>query len=254
MIVDGIARRAAAVKYLPEPDMMNVTLPAGSICLLTDDGTPLTAEAAAQLTARGWKVVVLAFPAEIVGTNVPLPAGVTRVTLADTTETHLQSALETIANTHGPVAAFVHLNAPARVLAGAPPNGNFFIEQEKSLLKHIFLLAKHLKKPLNEAAEAGFACFVTVVRLDGAFGTTRSGDAGAIAGGLFGLTKSVNLEWPEVYCRALDLSDGLPDAETAAQLVRELHDPNHLMVEVAYGAQGRLTLIAADPAHARTNA
>ncbi|WP_407636595.1 hypothetical protein [Fischerella muscicola] len=51
-------------------------------------------------------------------------------------------------------------------------------------------------------------------------------------------------EWPKVYCRAIDLSPDL-SAETSAQhIVAELHDPNRYLTEVAYGSQGRVTLVS----------
>jgi len=65
-----------------------------------------------------------------------------------------------------------------------------------------------------------------------------------IEGGLFGLTKSLNLEWTRVFCRALDVADGL-SAETASRaILGELSDPNRLIVEVGIGTGGRVTLVA----------
>jgi len=231
----------ARLHYLPRPDALEIHLPEGSVCVLTDDGTALTGEVATQLTAMGWRVVVLAFPQEMVPvTNAP--NGVSRIALIDNTETHLQAALENIAAQHGRIAAVVHLNPPAKVTNG------LFIEREKAILKHVFLLAKHLKKPITESALDGFACFVTIARLDGAFGTTvgatQGAHYGAIAGGLFGLAKTLNLEWPDVFCRGVDIAATTSDAQAATQIVAELRDPNRLLAEVACGAQGRTTLIA----------
>ncbi len=235
-----IPRVAAALKRLPQPDFMHITLPAGGVCVLTDDGTPLTALIAEKLSAQGWPVVVISFPADVVPTRSTLPPHIARVELADMAETRLEDALKTISTGHGPVAAFVHLSPPSRAFGA---NGDLFVDNEKALVKHAFLFAKHLKRPLQDSANAGYAAFVTVARLDGAFGT-HNGLYSAISGGLFGLTKTVNLEWPGVFCRALDVATDLEDATAAQHIVAELHDPNRLTIDVAIRREGRATLIA----------
>ena len=42
------------------------------------------------------------------------------------------------------------------------------------------------------------------------------GRFGAVDGGLFGLTKTLNLEWESVFCRALDLSPDLDAAQSVS--------------------------------------
>ena len=46
---------------------------------------------------------------------------------------------------------------------------------------------------------------MVVVSLDGEFGMGEKIDFDPISGGLFGLVKSLNLEWEPVFCRAVDL-------------------------------------------------
>ena len=79
-------------------------------------------------------------------------------------------------------------------------------------------MAKHLKQTLNEVARYERSYFLTVNRLDGAFGldssTSFRANFGAIGAGLFGLTKSLKWEWPKVFTRAIDLSPTL-DAQVA---------------------------------------
>ncbi len=234
-----IPRLPAALAYVPAPDYTETALPQGRVCLLTDDGTPFTGVVAQKLTAEGWSVVVLSFPSAVIAENAQLPAGVARVKLSDMSEKQLQSALNQITNQHGEVGAFIHLNPVTQT------NGSFFVEREKALLKQVFLLAKHLKVPLNDAAGQGFGAFVTVARLDGMLGTS-GGDYGAIAGGLFGLVKTLNLEWSGVFCRALDLAATLDTETAAAKLIDELHDPNRLLVEVGVNTDERYTLVAAE--------
>ncbi|MFN6497359.1 MAG: beta-ketoacyl synthase N-terminal-like domain-containing protein [Nostoc sp. DedQUE01] len=237
----SIQRYPAKLRTLPKPDYLDFTLPEGHITLITDDGSLTTSKLTESLVAEGSKVVVISFPQSLVPQQSPLPAGVTRVTLANLSEEHLQQQLEAIATHCGKVGAFIHLH-PIFVASntGTIP----YIEQEKAIVKHVFLMAKHLKPSLTEAAQHGRSCFCTVAHLDGAFGLDYKVNFGAIAAGLFGLTKTLRWEWPKVFTRAIDLSPRIDAQQSANHIIAELHDPNLYIGEVAYGSQGRVTLIA----------
>ncbi|MBW4554946.1 MAG: SDR family NAD(P)-dependent oxidoreductase [Trichormus sp. ATA11-4-KO1] len=235
-----IRRSLIRLKFLPEPDILDFTLPAQHIALLTDDGTLTTTKLAETLIKCGWKIVVLSFPPSLIGQQSPLPGDINRVVLADLSEEHLQQQLAAIATEYGAIAAFIHLNPPS---IEETSHGVCFLESEKAILRHVFLLAKYLKESLNQAANQGRSCFLTVARLDGEFGLGQKTNFGTISSGLFGLTKTLNQEWEPVFCRALDLSPDL-DAQTSVQhILAELHDPNKLVVEVGYSSQGRTTLV-----------
>ncbi|MFS0516071.1 SDR family NAD(P)-dependent oxidoreductase [Nostoc sp. UIC 10607] len=236
----SILRSPVRLKYLPEPDVLDFNLPDKHITLLTDDGSLATTKLAETLLKRGWKTVVLTFPSTVIPKQSALPEGISRVVLADLSEEHLQEQLGAIATNYGPIAAFIHLNPSTQEDTS---NNVRYLESEKAILRHVFLIAKYLKEPLNQAALQGRSSFVTVARLDGEFGLGQKTNFGAIGAGLFGLTKTLNQEWESVFCRAIDLSPDL-DAETSAQhILAELHDPNLLVVEVGHSSQGRVTLV-----------
>jgi acyl carrier protein len=239
-IQSTIPRQVATVRPLPDPDFLENSLPEGHICLLTDDGTTLTASLVEALTGRGWKVVVLSFPPSLVVAQTQLPAAVNRVALQNLDEAHLSQTLQSIAATYGPVGAFIHVQPTSQNGQG---HAISFSDTEKAIVRHVFLLAKHLKLSLNEAAQQGRSYFVTVARLDGAFGMGHEPDFGAVGGGLFGLTKTLNQEWERVFCRSIDLQASLNPQQAAQYIIAELHDPNHLITEVGYSAQGRATLV-----------
>jgi|GEM_PF-280487 acyl transferase domain-containing protein/acyl carrier protein len=223
----NIERSPVRVKVIPEPDVWEFTLPDKHIALITDDGSLTTTKLAETLVQRGLKVVVLSFPQV---TQLPLPEGIERVVLADWTEEHLQQQLSVMASKYGAIAEFIHLHPDVSSA------------DQKALLRQVFLVAKHLKEPLNQAASQGHSCFLTVARLDGELGLSGKTNFNPISGGLFGLTKTLNQEWEAVHCRAIDLSPDL-DVETSVKhILAELHDPNRLLVEVGYGSQGRVTL------------
>lgn len=177
-------------------------------------------------------MVVLNFPETLMQTKSDLPSGVDRVLLSDLSEVHLQQQLQAIQQTYGTIGAFIHLNPFGATETIA-----------RAILKQVFLIAKHLKKSLNQAAQQGRSWFVTVSRLDGELGVSQRIKFNPIDSGLFGLTKTLNLECPQVFCRSLDISPEVQSQKAAQMIVDELYDPNRLIVDVGYGVQGRQTLI-----------
>ena len=78
----------------------------------------------------------------------------------------------------------------------------------------------------------------TVSRLNGCFGLADGGAVtDALSGGLAGLAKTAGHEWPEVACKAFDLSAGLTDVNKSAEmLVAELLVDG--VQEVGFSTQG----------------
>jgi polyketide-type polyunsaturated fatty acid synthase PfaA len=237
----GLTGQVVRLKSLPGPDYLEAAPPPNHVCLITDDGSQTPARLAQALAGEGWRPVILNWLTQAGRAGEVLPEGTTRLDLGDTGETGLEQALQTITAKYGPVGGFIHLS-PATQPEGA--TGLPFDEAENRRVKQVFLLAKHLKNSLTQAATQGRACFLTVARLDGNLGLGQHGDFGAVGGGLFGLTKSLGQEWPGVHCRALDLSPALDAEQAANAIMSELHDPNRLLVEVGYGPAGRVTLVS----------
>ncbi|OYE05574.1 type I polyketide synthase [Nostoc sp. 'Peltigera membranacea cyanobiont' 232] len=237
----NIQRHLVKLRSLPQPDYLDFKLPEGHIGLITDDGSLTTYKLTESLIEKGWKVVVISFPQSLIAQQAPLPTGVTRVTLANLSEEHLQQQLQAIASHCGAIGAFIHLHP---MFVGNHTGSISYNESEKAIVKHVFLMAKHLKSSLNEAAKHGRSCFCTVAHLDGAFGLEYKVNFGAIGAGLFGLTKTLRWEWPKVFTRAIDLSPRLDAKQSVQNIIAELHDPNLYISEVGYGSQGRVTIIA----------
>lgn len=238
----GIRRGIVQLKSLPEPDQLDFELPEGHCCLISDDGTDLTVEVLRQFAQRGWPVVALRLPQQVVARRQPLPAGTHELVLHDLSEAHLQERMAEAARLYGPVAVFVHLHPSCSECQG---EGVTFTVSGRQVLQSVFLTAKYLKETLNKAAVKGRAAFMTVVRLDGEFGLGERSDFDPTSGGLFGLVKSLNLEWEAVFCRALDLDPELKPDQAASLVLAELRDPNRRVVEVGYSANGRATLALA---------
>ncbi|MEG3833907.1 SDR family NAD(P)-dependent oxidoreductase [Microcoleus sp. Z1_B5] len=243
-----IQRGKATLTPLPPPDWLDFSLPVQSVCLVTDDGSPLTVQLVQKLTTQGWQVVVLSFPGTLVAQPQPSALPIPRIVLKDLSEAHLKQQLDAITQHYGSIAVFIHLQPgfETNSIAATPNHSQIMLHHPAATatLKHLFFIAKYLKPSLMEAAKYHRSCFLTVTRLDGEFGlkSTPLNSADMLSGGLFGLTKTVNLEWHQVFCRAIDIAPDCSVTTAAQQIVQELHDPNRLIVEVGYGAAGRVTL------------
>jgi len=221
------------LNILPFPDKLDCALNQEYSCLLTDDGSNLTVKLAQSLTQQGWKVVILKFPQSIITEKLSLPKGINSITLSDMSEQHLKETLESINQSYGSICAFIHLNPPTLTAKTA-----------KAILKQVFLIAKYLQKSLNETAKKARSWFITVTHLDGKLGLGNKQIDQTITGGFFGLTKTLNLEWEKVFCRAIDLSPSLDTETSVKAIMAELYDPNLLVSEVGYDSQTRVTIVA----------
>jgi len=235
----NIKRFTVRLKSLPAPDMSSFELSAGSVGVITSDGSEASLQLAQQLQARGWSIVVLSFPGYIVPDAVRWPSDIPHVMLSDMSEVQLQQQLSGITRQYGPIGAFIHVSPTRQTTQN---RGIFFVESERALAKQIFLTAKHLKTTLTASQPS---LFLTVSRLDGGLGTLQTNGFSPMDGGLFGLTKTVNQEWPTVYCRAIDIAPTTDATTTVNYILAELHDPNRALVEVGYGEKGRVTLVGA---------
>jgi acyl carrier protein len=231
----GIQRSVVGLRRLPAPDQLEIPVH-GAVCLITDDGTPSTATVVLAMQVRGWNTVVLGLP----GTDINPALNMTMpVHLPDWSEASIQSTLSAIESEHGAIGAYIQLGAP--LLSG---NGQLFVANDKAQVKLAFMMAKHLKSRLMQGNGTGRKAFIAVTRLDGALGTGADTGAGTITGGLFGLVKTLSLEWDGVFCRAVDIAPDASAEDVARCVTAELYDPNRLLTEVGYGALGRVTLAA----------
>ncbi len=230
----GIHRSIATLTPIPAPDQLDYTVTPGSVCLITDDGTQTASLLAQKLSATGWRAVILGLPTTPSNGSVASNGSIERIPLPDLSENTITAVVRQFEQIGG----FIHLNPSAGL-----SNGTMFLPQEKDIVKFAFLMAKHLKAPLHSnTSQRKF--FTVVTRLDGTLGTKANQPFGTIASGLFGLTKTLRLEWNDVFCRAVDLAPQITDEQAAALINTELHDPNRLIAEVGYSSQGRVTLAA----------
>jgi hypothetical protein len=231
-----LPRGIVALKFLPTPDHLDMVFPKDRTCILMDGGTDLTPALAKALSGQGIKVVVLGLTDALVGDQRHLPKNIQRVLMEDLTETGIQNTLAGLQQEYGPAGMYIHLDPPGTLEEASSEN-------EETIARTTFLVAKYLMKNLTDAAQMNYAAFVTVTHMDGEFGLTTSGVVEPVSGSLFGLVKTLNLEWDKVFCRAIDLSPDVNVATAVEHIMAELYDPNRLISEVGYSSKGRFTLV-----------
>ena len=232
----GVERNEIYLKYLPKADYLDFNLPSTHVALVTNDGSGLTAEVVQQLEAKGNKVVVLNLQQIIQN-----PVSNNSITLAENNDEAIKNAVEQIKEQYGEIGTFIHLHPHFEF-----QNGNFaqHFDTEREIVKVVFLLAKHLQAPLNELGKTNRSNFMTITRIDGKSGLAKRNNTSVVGGGLNGLTKCLNLEWSQVYCRAVDIQPELNTKIIAENIIAELHDPNRSVVETAIHESGRSMLSA----------
>ena len=158
--------------------------------------------------------------------RLPLPSGAEFWLVADADP--LTDAVARQLKTQGLNPVVLNWNAaskakpPAGLLAGLVLLAPVAPGADSGLNRHAFDWLKLAASKLRQTGRTSGAVFATAARLDGAFGLAElSPDADPTAGGLAGLAKTAKQEWPEVNCKAIDLSPAFTDATTAATAVVE---------------------------------
>ena len=226
-------------KHLPKPDVLESEISiTGRTCLITDNGEKTTYNTAQSLQSLGWKVIVMHLPSSLVAKPTRLPKGVDSIKLNKASDEELEKVLNELTSQHT-LNGFIHLSAKP----SAKGSKIKFSKRESTLLKMAFFTAKHLKQTLTTEPQQGRNFFVSVSYMDGEIGTGGHNRFELNQGGLNGLVKTANLEWDNVFCRAIDLSPELKDKDSANIIIGELFDPDLSIVEVGISAQGRMTLV-----------
>lgn len=222
------------------PDQIEIPLPTDRVCLVTDDGSPLTASVAAMLKQMGWKnIVVLQYPESSPLSRSELPGEYQKEIFERFEERSIIETLQKIRKRSGPIGGFIHLHPSFQ------DSSLFdFPSMEREIIKQVFFIMKHLRDDLINVPDTQRSFFIAATRINGNLGFGKAEVNASFAGGLFGLLKTVNIEWPTVFCRAVDFAPGWNPEAAAKHLQQELFDANRRITEVGYTSSGRHTLSA----------
>ncbi|RNG34173.1 SDR family NAD(P)-dependent oxidoreductase [Streptomyces botrytidirepellens] len=191
---------------LPPIDRLEQPFPAEPVAVVADHGGADAVALAAGLTRHGWTVRRVDLSAQ------PDVDALERA-CAEATADPIHLALAILDAEPDPAAA------------------------ERRLTETI-VLAKHAQRGLR-AAGGPRAAFVTLTRLDGGLGLLGEAEPeAALIGGAGGVVKTLAVEAPELFCRAVDLHPEIdPDAALTA-LLAELHDAAGDTTEVGIDRAG----------------
>ena len=218
---------------LAPPDILHCLLPKNPLCLITDDGSDLTPKLTGELIKLGWKTAVIRYA----GTSEfaqkkrkPLPKQTLLIDLTSSEEPELQSVFKNLETEHGKIGGLINLN-PA-----SSTSGSLRLEDEENMfLRNTFIAAKNAASSLKKSSNSENLrrLFVSVCRMDGQLGM-GSGEYSPVISGLSGLVKTASVEWPEVFCRFVDLHPNLSTEKATNCIIQEMYDPDSNIKEIGY--------------------
>jgi len=225
----AVGRLPVSLERLSPADRLDVSFAPGHQLVLVGD-PKLAGSVLPQLQEAGLTdCSFLSLP------GLKAPKGLTGPVLTEISEQSLSDALDQL-RAKQPIGGLLYLH----------PQGTgkqWFDPKEAQAVKACFFLAKFLKNDLAQAASSGRSLFVTLTRTDGQLGCSASGSFGVLGGGLSGLVKTLKTEWPQVFCRMIDVA---PEVEVGPAVQAELFDANNVLSETGYSTAGRMTLVAKD--------
>ncbi|WP_198586835.1 SDR family NAD(P)-dependent oxidoreductase [Glycomyces xiaoerkulensis] len=123
-------------------------------------------------------------------------------------------------------------------------------DAQATALGDALLRAGQAQPLLETASREARAGYLVVTRLDGRLGLSGTAtEDRALLGGAPGLAKTLAVEAPDLYCRAVDFAPELDPAACAELFLAEVHDAETALTEVGLAAPGeRYTVgLAAEP-------
>ena len=234
-----IERFPVEVKQLAQPDYLEFDLSKDNLILITDDSSERSRLLAESFSILGHKVGMVHIGKVNSEKSNNSENGVLHFHFNELNEEKIQSKMEEIIGNHSKISAFIHMHPS---VDEEQQDLLQVSENQAAVLKTVFLIARHLKKPMIAASLDNRSAFLTITRVDGQFGLSGNASHDPLPGGFSGLAKTLRMEWNTVFCRALDLHPDI-DSETVVNIINnELHDPNLLLAEVGYTQNGRYTL------------
>ncbi|MDX7999536.1 SDR family NAD(P)-dependent oxidoreductase [Xenorhabdus sp. Reich] len=223
-----VSRFTVVKQSLSMPDRLPDVFSSPKRWLVADEGTASADSIVNALRQQGQQVVVLSL-----GQNPAI--------MGD--EAVLDAVLTEIEQQYGTIDGVIYLQAPKQ---GVNALVNVFNEQDYRSVETTFLLAKRLQVSLNGGgSQSGY--FMVVMRGDGELLTSGREYLPIVSAGITGLTKSLNIEWGNVFCRTVDIDARINNSDVAKIVIEELQDSRTELAEIGRSVTGeRMTLALAE--------
>ncbi|MFG3140231.1 SDR family NAD(P)-dependent oxidoreductase [Streptomyces sp. NPDC048211] len=223
----GVGRLQVAYDTVGEVVTQGKAFAPRSAALLVDDGSAHTRGVVDELLSMGLRPHLVALPGVSPGAgSVP----VTRLGSWD--EAALAEAVEDVVRRAG------RLDLCVQMAGGGVATVAHAVER----LAHVVLLAKLTQEHLLATAGDERSGFVVITNLDGAAGLDGGSLPAGMLGGLTGLTKTLAVESPGLFCRSIDIAPGLDDETVRAIVNGELNDVDTALREVGRDGRRRTAL------------
>ena len=95
------------------------------------------------------------------------------------------------------------------------------VKPDQTFMKESFKLVQRVSTSLRAAGQSNSAILVSVTQMGGRFGLDGVGETCPVSGGIAGLIKTADKEWPEVSCKAIDIENSGDVTKLADQIVSE---------------------------------
>jgi acyl carrier protein len=228
-----------SLQLLPKPDRIVFDYPENSTVLITANDADIANRLAKNFMEKGLTVGLIHLHPNGKSDSPVNGNGLKHYHLENSSDQGIESMMQSILAEHKKIVGFFHLDPSHE----GKRKGHLDINDEGTQsLKTIFLMARHMKTPLMDAAADTRTAFVTVTQMDGQFGLNGYKAADPLPGGFGGLVKSLRHEWTQVFCRALDFHPELDAQEVVEKIENELFDADLRQSEVGYTPEGRFTL------------
>ena len=196
------------------------------LVIINADGEGVTEQVAKRLLKQGYQVVIMTMQKIVLKETNDLPI----YPLPTLDEADIVKFFGKITADYPRLsfAGFIHIGSTRKATT------NLFHEDETAVLKTVFLSAKNFF--LSNRRENSF--FISAVRMDGNLGL-QTGE-NLMQGGLFGLHKSLSIEWEdEIWTKAVDLAAELSSKQAADYLIEEIFETCYSQLEVGRGQEAK---------------
>jgi acyl transferase domain-containing protein/NAD(P)H-dependent flavin oxidoreductase YrpB (nitropropane dioxygenase family) len=232
--IEEPARYLLETQVGPAPPEGVCPVPQGVI-LVTEDTYGIARGVTAALRRQGARVVLVT-PGDAFSEPAP---GEYRATFASVAET--RQLVQRIRETHGALGGLLHLAPVQQGTALGQMDLSSWRTRLRTSVKSLFWLAQAAGPDLVRD-RAGFVMAVT--GQGGKFGLADvPADHFPGDGGVAGLVKTLAVEWPQTWCRVLDVNRADPAEQSAERVMRELANRTGAAeTEIGWSGNSRVTL------------
>jgi acyl carrier protein len=226
----GLTLSFAGLKQISTPELLETEAPADRPVVIVDSGFDFNATNKLVAKVGRDRAVVLHFGDARLG-------GTRTICLADNSEASLTSALEQVEREFGVIGGFVFQS-------GTHTDGDSVNKARDGLAGWCLMAAKHVKESLHRPIVDGRCFFMCVTRMDGRLGLAGTKNIDDVlkaseCGRVFGLVKTLGLEWPSVFVRAVDVHADVTGLTCAAYVHDEMLCADSTLREVGYDLSGQ---------------